>query len=423
MQNKRIQVIVIVVFVIILGVCLYYAYPFQSSIKLGLDLKGGTQIILKPSEIGAEKVTDSALDKAQLIIMNRIDKLGISEPLITRDYNKNIIIQLPGVDEPQRAIELIGKTAQLEFRILESVDENNNPVFGPVLMTGDKLVKAQAGYDPNGRIIVSMAFTTQGQTEFAKLTSENVGKQLAIVLDGEMKSAPRINSAIEGDAVIEGIDTLAEAQDIALVLQTGALPVSLEMQEVQTIGPTLGQDSLRQSILAGIIGVALIAIFMVAMYRGLGLISLIGLTSYIIIFWGILAALKTPLTLPGIAGVVLTIGIAVDANVLIFARIKEEIIKGKGKYAAFSEGFRLALKAIVDSNVTTLITAAALYRFGTGPIRGFALTLAIGVVISMFTAILLTRSILLLIVNTRAITPGFIGVKLPKIAREAAKEK
>ena len=355
--------------------------------------------------------------------MNRIDKLGISEPLITRDYNKNIIIQLPGVDEPQRAIELIGKTAQLEFRILESVDENNNPVFGPVLMTGDKLVKAQAGYDPNGRIIVSMAFTTQGQTEFAKLTSENVGKQLAIVLDGEMKSAPRINTAIEGDAVIEGIDTLAEAQDIALVLQTGALPVSLEMQEVQTIGPTLGQDSLRQSILAGIIGVALIAIFMIAMYRGLGLISLIGLTSYIIIFWGILAALKTPLTLPGIAGVVLTIGIAVDANVLIFARIKEEIIKGKGKYAAFSEGFRHALKAIIDSNVTTLITAAALYRFGTGPIRGFAVTLAIGVVISMFTAILLTRSILLLIVNTRAITPGFIGVKLPKIAREAAKEK
>ena len=157
MQNKRIQIIVIVLFVIILGVCLYYAYPFQSSIKLGLDLKGGTQIILKPSEIGAENATDSALDKAQLVIMNRIDKLGISEPLITRDYNKNIIVQLPGVDDPQRAIELIGKTAQLEFRILESVDADNNPVFGPVLMTGDKLVKAQAGYDSNGSIIVSMA--------------------------------------------------------------------------------------------------------------------------------------------------------------------------------------------------------------------------------------------------------------------------
>lgn len=425
MQNKRIQIIVIAVFVIILGVCLYYAYPFQSSIKLGLDLKGGTQIILKPNETGTEEVTDSALDQAEMIIMDRIDKLGISEPLITRDYNKNIIIQLPGVDEPQRAIDLIGKTAQLEFRILESIDENNKPVFGPVLMTVDinTLAKAQAGYDPNGSIVVSMAFTALGQTEFAKITSENVGKQLAIVLDGEMKSAPRIKQAIEGDAVIEGIDTLAEAQDIALVLQTGALPVSMEIQEVQTIGPTLGQDSLRQSILAGVIGFALIAIFMVALFRGLGLISLIGLTSYIIIFWGILAALKAPLTLPGIAGTILTIGMAVDANVLIFSRIKEEMIKGKGKYAAFSEGFRNALKAIIDSNVTTLITAAALYRFGTGPIRGFAVTLAIGVFISMFTAIILVRAILFLIVNTRAITPGFIGVKLPKIAREAVKEK
>src|SRR4030042_5018907 len=242
MQSKRIQIIVIIIFVIILGVCLYSAYPFQASIKLGLDLEGGTQIILKPSETAGEETTDAELDQAEMIIMNRIDELGISEPLVTRDYNKNIIVQLPGVDEPQRAIELIGKTAQLEFRILQSIDENNNPVFGPVLMTGDKLAKAQAGYDPNGKIVVSMAFTTQGQAEFAKLTSENVGKQLAIVLDGEMKSAPRIKQAIEGDAVIEGIATLAEAQDIALVLQTGALPVSLEIQEVQTIGPTLGQD-------------------------------------------------------------------------------------------------------------------------------------------------------------------------------------
>jgi len=423
MQSKRVQIIVILVFAAILGLCLYSAYPFQSSIKLGLDLEGGTQIILKPSEIGAEQVTDSALDKAQLIILNRIDKLGISEPLITRDYNKNIIVQLPGVDDPKRAIELIGKTAQLEFRILESFDENDNPVFGPVLMTGDKLAKAEAGYDSNGSIVVSMAFTSEGQTEFAKITSENVGKQLAIVLDGEMKSAPRIKQAIEGDAVIEGIDTLAEAQDIALVLQTGALPVSLEIQESQTIGPTLGQDSLRQSMLAGIIGFALIAIFMVALFRGLGLISLIGLIAYIIIFWGILAALKTPLTLPGIAGTILTIGMAVDANVLIFARIKEEMLKGKGKYAAFSEGFKNALKAIIDSNVTTLITAAALYRFGTGPIRGFAVTLAIGVFISMFTAIILVRAILFLMVDTRVITPGFIGVKLPKITREVVKEK
>jgi preprotein translocase subunit SecD len=427
MRSKVGNIVVIALFIVILGVCFYYIFidGIQNSIKLGLDLRGGTQIILKPVETGTEEVTDEAIDKAQLIILNRIDKLGISEPLVTRDFNRNIIVQLPGVDDPERAIDIIGKTAQLEFRILESVDENGNPVLGPTLMTGDKLSKAQAGYNPNGQIIVSMVFTEEGSQQFEKVTSENVGKQLAIVLDGEVRSAPRIRQAISGDAVIEGIETLDEAKDIALVLQTGALPVNLEIQESQTIGPTLGQDSLRQSILAGIIGFALVAVFMVAMYRGLGLISIIGLICYVAIFWGILAGIKTPVTLPGIAGVVLTIGIAVDANVLIYSRIKEEILKGKSKYASFNEGFRNALKAIIDSNITTLITAAALYRFGTGPIRGFAVTLAIGVVISMFTAIILVRAILFLIVNSRAITPGFIGVKLPKINQEtkALKEK
>lgn len=420
MRNKKVHITVIIIFIIIIGICFYYIFrdSVGESIKLGLDLKGGTQIILKPVEIGAESVTKESLDKAQLIIMNRIDKLGISEPLVTRDFNNNLIIQLPGVDEPQRAIDVIGKTAQLEFKILQSIDEDGNPVFGPTLMTGDKLVSAQAGYNSSGQIIVSMAFTDEGGKQFEKITSENVGKQLAIVLDGEMKSAPVIRQAISGNAVIEGIDTLEEAKDIALVLQTGSLPVNLEIQEAQTIGPTLGQDSLQQSILAGLIGFALIMIFMVAMYRGLGLISIAGLLCYIVVFWGILSALQTPVTLPGIAGVVLTIGIAVDANVLIFSRIKEEMLKGKGKFAAFNEGFRNALRAIVDSNITTLITAAALYRFGTGPIRGFAVTLAIGVFISMLTAIILVRAILFLAVNSRAVTPGFIGVKLPNVIKE-----
>ena len=426
MRSRTTNIIIAAVFLAILGVCFYYIYPFQSSIKLGLDLEGGTQIILKPVESDTEEVTDESLDKAQLIILNRIDQLGISEPLVTRDYNRNIIVQLPGVDDPERAIDLIGKTAQLEFRILESFDENENPVLGPVLMTGDKLSRAQAGYDPNGQIVVTMSFTSEGQELFGKITAENVGRRLAIVLDEEMKSAPNIRQAISGDAVIEGIPTLDEAKDIALVLQTGALPVNLEIQESQTIGPTLGKDSIQQSLLAGIIGFALIALVMLGLFRGLGAISVFALSVYIIIFWGILAALKTPLTLPGIAGVVLTIGIAVDANVLIFARIKEEIIKGKSKYIAFTEGFRNALKAIVDANITTLITAAALYRFGTGPIRGFAVTLAIGVVISMFTAIILVRAILFLIVNSRAVTPGFLGVRksqMLKLQDKVIKEK
>jgi Preprotein translocase subunit SecD len=232
MKNKLGNIIVIIVFVVIAGVCIFYIFNggVQNSIKLGLDLKGGTQIILKPVEKGTVQVTDEAINKAELIILNRIDKLGISEPLVTRDLNRDIIVQLPGVSEPQRAIEIIGKTAQLEFKILESTDANNNPVLGPTLMTGDKLVKSLAGYDSNGKIIVSMSFTTEGTKEFEKITSENVGKQLAIVLDGEVKSAPKILSAISGDAVIENIGSLEEAKDIALALQTGALPINLEIQ-------------------------------------------------------------------------------------------------------------------------------------------------------------------------------------------------
>jgi preprotein translocase subunit SecD len=413
MRNKKAHIVIIVIFIIIIGVSIYYIYPVNSSIKLGLDLKGGTQIILKPTLQGEDEVTEESLDKAMLIIMDRIDKLGISEPLVTRDYSNNIIIQLPGVDDPDRAIEVIGKTAQLEFRILESVDEDTGEVnLGPTLMTGDKLAKAGAGYDPNGRVVVKMSFTTEGQEIFEKITSENIGRQLAIVLDGEIKSAPVIRTEITGDAVIEGIDSLDEAKDIALVLQTGALPVSLRIEESSTVGPTLGRDSLEKGMYAGIIGLSLIIIFMAAFYRGLGLISIIGIVVYILIFWGILAGIDAAITLPGIAGIVLTIGMAVDANVIIFERIKEELRKDKSARVAIGEGFKNGMRTIIDANVTTLITAAALYRFGTGPIRGFAVTLSLGVIISMLTSLVLTRSMLFLLSGSDIVlAPGFAGIK------------
>ncbi|MBC8390211.1 MAG: protein translocase subunit SecD [Actinobacteria bacterium] len=425
MRNKKAHIVIIVIFIIIIGVSIYYIYPVNSSIKLGLDLKGGTQIILKPTLQGEDEVTEESLDKAMLIIMDRIDKLGISEPLVTRDYSNNIIIQLPGVDDPNRAIEVIGKTAQLEFRILESVDEETGEVnLGPTLMTGDKLAKAGAGYDPNGRIIVKMSFTTEGQEIFEKITSENIGKQLAIVLDGEIKSAPVIRTEIAGDAVIEGIDSLDEAKDIALVLQTGALPVSLKIEESSTVGPTLGRDSLEKGLYAGIIGLSLIIIFMTAFYRGLGLISIIGIIVYILIFWGILAGIDAAITLPGIAGIILTIGMAVDANVIIFERIKEEIRKDKSARVAIGEGFRNGMRTIIDANVTTLITAAALYRFGTGSIRGFAVTLSLGVIISMLTSLVLTRSILFLVSGSDiALAPGFTGIKRKHIKQNEKLQK
>ncbi|MCL4378553.1 MAG: protein translocase subunit SecD [Actinobacteria bacterium] len=425
MRQNRLNIAVIIIFIIITGLAVWSI--LTSPVKLGLDLKGGTQVILKATQLQTKEstsetktggsVSGDAIDKAMLIMLNRIDKLGISEPLVTKDFSNNIVVQLPGVDNPDRAVEVIGKTAQLEFKIVEGFDDNGNYKLGPTLITGDKLSNAKAGYDNNGQVIVQFSFNSEGAKQFEKVTSENIGKQLAIVLDGEVKSAPVIRSVISDNGVIENIGSLEEAKDIALVLQTGALPVNLEIQEVRTIGPTLGQDSLQQSMIAGVIGIILVALFMIIVFRGLGLVSLIGLFCYIALFWGIISALKTPLTLPGIAGIILTIGIAVDANVLIFARIKEEMLKGKTKIASFREGFKNALKAIIDSNITTLITAAALYRFGTGPIRGFAVTLAIGIIISMFTAIILIRAILFLAVNSRVMTPGFIGIRKSEIKK------
>jgi len=412
MRNKKVHISILAILVIVIGVCIYYAYPFDSSIELGLDLKGGTQIILKPIQQDTEEVTEESIEQAMFIIRERIDALGVSEPLVTRDYSNNIVIQLPGVKDPDRAMEVIGKTAQLEFRILESVDQQTGEVeLGPVLLTGDKLASAQAGYDPNGRIIVAMSFTAEGQQSFSEITAQNVGKQLAIVLDGEIKSAPVIRQAITGDAVIENISSLEEANDIALVLRTGALPVNLQIEENKTVGPTLGRDSLTKGLYAGVIGLLLIIVFMVSYYRGLGLISVINLLIYIVIFWGILASLGAALTLPGIAGIILTIGMAVDANVIIFERIKEELKKGKSARISINEGFRHGLRTIVDSNITTLITAAALYRFGTGPVRGFAVTLSIGVLISMLTSLVFSRSLIYMLARFRRVaSPGFLGM-------------
>ena len=532
MRNKKINIIVIIAFMLIIGVSLYYV--MTEPINLGLDLKGGTQIILKPVEGENSDVTDESLDKAMLIIRDRIDMLGVSEPLVTRDSSNNIIIQLPGVSDPDRALQVIGKTAQLEFRILNGtlisrtgqstefirfdpdtgeliydgepdeiilvdginsaspiktgvlyedpetgdrfimdrdfvpeksstedssadtdisdeetivlssvigklvyndatrelilVDIDNEETIGeilidsrteaaslvgPVLLTGDKLAKASAGYDSNGRIVVTLSFKEEGSGTFEDITRENIGEQLTIVLDEEIKSAPFLNTVITGgDAVIEGINSLEEAKDIALVLQTGALPVNLIIEESSTVGPTLGKDALDKGIYAGIIGLALILIFMIAYYRGLGLISILNLSIYVTIFWGIMAGIGAALTLPGIAGIILTIGMAVDANVIIFARIREEGRKGKSPRIAIGDGFKHALRTIVDANVTTLITAAALYQFGTGPIKGFAVTLALGVVISMVISLLFTRSILFLAAGLpRIASPGFIGIK------------
>lgn len=413
-MNRRRKNLLILAFVVILvGVSLYYIYPPQISTRLGLDLRGGTRVILTATDEMGEGVSEEKMEKAMLIIQDRVDKLGVSEPEINRVIGTgSIVVQLPAVTDPQKAIDIIGKTAQLEFRILEGFDEEDKPIFGPVLMRGDMLQDASAGYDPNGKIIVSMTFTPEGADRFYEITSQNVDRRLAIVLDGEMKSAPVIKTAIRGNAVIENIDSLEEAKNIALVLKTGALPVDFEVEEVRVIGSTLGPDSLQQGIRAGIIGIILVILFMVAYYAGLGGVVILALAIYVILFWGVLVGLRAALTLPGIAGIILTIGMAVDANIIIYERIKEEIRKGKTIRTSVAEGFKHGLRTILDANVLTLITAAILFYFGTGPIRGFATTLSLGVLISMFTALVFTRSLLELLVDFKAfLRPGFFGVR------------
>lgn len=540
MRNKKVNITIIIVFIIIVGVSLYYI--LTEPINLGLDLKGGTQIILKPIQSDEdEALAESKLELTIEKIMQRIDRLGVSEPLVTKDYSNNIVVQLPGVEDPDTAKEIIGKTARLEFRLVtgtfisvgkerwdpigfdyekgqlvidpdtelvlliddinslaagktyniigellidpeneelmlveyepgdgqeEASEEGNGEessnngseiesvkvigkliysqetaelqfaeyesgditgevlidsrtgaatLVGPVLLKGDEhLARAVAGYDSYGSIRVALSFKDEGIEKFAEVTSANIGRNLAIVLDEEIESAPYIQVPIEdGEAEITGIDSIEEARNIEIVLQTGALPITLQSEEITYVGPTLGRDSLNMGLYAGIAGLILIVAFMISYYRGLGMVSTISLMIYIALFWGILAGIDTAITLPGIAGIILTIGMAVDANVIIFERIKEEIMKEKSPRIAVGDGFKNAIRTIIDSNVTTLITAAALYRFGTGPIRGFAVTLGLGVVISMVISLLFTRSFLFLMSgSSRIITPGFLGVSI-----------
>lgn len=357
-------------------------------------------------------------------IRNRIDQFGVTEPEIIPEGNDRIMVQLPGIKDPERAKNLIGKTALLEFKIVDeehSLDEalRGNVPEGSViaygarddryggrgqvpyllknktLLTGASLETAKVQIsDRFGEPHVSIKFNSQGAADFDRITNENVRKRLAIVLDGVVHSAPVIQERISGgQAQITGSFTMEEARDLAIVLRAGALPAPVNILEETTVGPSLGSDSIRQGIIAALIGFALVVIFMVFYYRLSGLVADSVLILNIIVLLGILAAFKATLTLPGIAGIVLVIGMAVDANVLIFERVREELRIGKTPSAAIDAGYGKAFITILDANITTLIAALFLFAFGTGPIKGFSLTLSIGIVVSMFTAIFVTRAI------------------------------
>jgi preprotein translocase subunit SecD len=385
------------------------------SFKKGLDLEGGTSITLKADmkDITLDK-RDSALESAKNVIERRINFFGVTEPVVQtarigKDYR--IIVEIPGVTDMNQAITLIGKTAKLTF--WEEGDQGSAKIasqsalsfslasyLGPnprkTKLSGSDLKSAQVSFDPNsGKPVVQLQFSKDGTMKFADITKRNVHKPVAMVLDEVVISAPLVDEVIVGgDAIIRGNFTTTEAKQLAIQLNAGALPVELSILEQKTIGATLGEQSLQKSFTAGIIGFAIIVVFMILLYGRLGVIASFALAIYTLLVLTIFRLVPVTITLAGIAGFILSIGIAVDANILIFERIKEETRKGKQHNIALSLGFSKAWDSIRDSNVASLITSTVLYLNGTGTVRGFALTLWIGVVVSLFTAITITRTIL-----------------------------
>jgi len=372
-----------------------------------------------------KRIINMAVDQALETIRNRVDQFGVSEPDIRKQQRNTILVQLPGIKDPRRAIKLIGKTALLEFKLVDdehSVQEairgrvppgdeilyqvKRDPVTGRevripfllkkrTLMTGEYITDARVQIDPRtNEPYVLLSFDSRGARIFARITGENIKKRLAIILDKKVYSAPVIQDRITGGrAQITGAFTMQEAHDLAIVLRAGALPAPVKVIEERTVGPSLGKDSIEKGVRAAIIGGITVIFFMAVYYNLAGIIADFALILNIVFIMAGLALFGATLTLPGIAGIILTIGMAVDANVLIFERIREELRLGKGAIAAIDTGYGRAFVTILDANITTLIAALILFQFGTGPIRGFAVTLSIGITASMFTAIFITRII------------------------------
>ncbi|MFQ5881111.1 MAG: protein translocase subunit SecD [Candidatus Methylomirabilales bacterium] len=391
--------------------------------EMARSQEGETQILLTLSGREMASIQERAVAQNVQKIRNRVDEFGVREPLIQREGDRRIIVQLPGIKDPERAIKLIGKTALLEFKLvdnqhsLEEALQGRPPegseilyekVFDPqgrvvrriphllkkkTLLTGDVITSAQVRIDPEkNEPYVSLAFDRAGARIFEEITGKNVNRRLAIILDDNVYSAPNINERIAGgEAMITGRFTPEEARDLAIVLRAGALPAPVEIIANLTVGPSLGQDSIRAGVQASIVAGILVILVMAFYYRLAGVIADFALLLNLLMMLGVLAALQATLTLPGIAGIALTIGLAVDSNVLIFERIREELRLGKTVRSAIDSGYSKAWVTILDSHVTALITAMALFLFGSGPVRGFAITLAVGVLINLFTATVGTK--------------------------------
>jgi len=367
------------------------------------------------SKFGLLTINNSALKQSIEIVRRRIDDVGTKEPTILQRGEKRILIELPGLKDPDRIKTLLGKTAQLNFRLVSEnnefgtdklISENgeNLDVSKRIIMSGENLIDAQPNINnQNNEPTVSFTLDRLGAQKFGRVTTDNVGKRLAIVLDGEIVSAPSINEAItSGSGMISGNFSFQEATDLALLLRSGALPTPLLVVEERTVGPDLGEDSIKSGTTSLIVGFILVILFMLYKYKVFGLIANTALIANLLMLVGILTILEATLTLPGIAGIILTVGMAVDANVLIFERIREELRTEKSIIHAFDTGYTKAKITVLDANITTLIAAIILFAFGSGPVKGFAITLGIGIITTLFTAYFLARHLTSLVVlNTK----------------------
>ena len=483
MSSRRNNLIVLGLVVVLLGVAAYLIFirqPVSKSTQLGLDLKGGVSVQLEGYQTDGSQVTRQEMEQAVQVIQQRVNSLGVTEPEIQIQGQNQVIVNIPGITDSRRAVEVIGRTAQLGFyEVLASgggqvvaddqvqqtekqlrenlqqddayepgktkilFEESPNPqgqgtlVAGYIVhehpdLTGDVLASANLDRDQAGRLQVAMRLTGEGARQFGDLTqriSSNAMSsgqpgtgQLAIVLDQDVVSAPVVDQAIYGGQVVienksspSGLPE-AEARELEIVLQTGALPVNMKVLSVTSIGPTLGADSLKSGLIAALVGFGLVLLFLIAVYRALGVVADLALLIYAFLLWGLIVAIPVTMTLPGIAGIVLSVGVAADANIVIFERIKEEVRRGKTPRTAIQTGYQKGFRAILDGNITTLITAFILFALSSGSVRGFAVLLSIGVVLSMFTAIVVTRA-LLGVLSGRGfhLTPGMMGVSKTEI--------
>ncbi len=429
MKNK------LILFWIIMAITIASIFvDYKKPASLGLDLVGGSRLMLEAqTSSSVPKITPEIMDSLQYAIENRVNAMGVGETIVQRIGTKRLLIEIPNITDTTKAKEFIGQTAQLEFKRPKTLADGTIE-WESTGLTGKDLRKSLVGSAPTtGEWMVELEFNAEGAKKFSDLTKELTGKQMAIFFNGKLQSAPRVNEQISGGRAQitggEGGFEYTEAKEMVDLLNAGALPVGAEVIQEESVGPTLGQDSIYKSKIAGIIGISVVMLFMILYYRVLGLISCFALIIYSLVNFAIFKLIPVTLTLTGIAGFILSIGMAIDANILIFERTKEELKMGRSLFTAINSGFDRAFTSIFDSNVSTIMTCLILYYFGASMVKGFALTLIIGVCLSMFSAITVTKNFMHLIFGSKEMKyPELFGLKKEDIenayvAKETKREK